>query len=1148
MDAFVAKWSALESKGGKERANLQLFVTDLCSILGVEPPQPSKGDNSSNAYVFERSITETFLDGAKTNRSIDCYKRGCFVLEGKDTGKNAETTGWDKAIRKAHVQASNYVKNLPADESRPPFIIIVDVGVSISLYSEFTRTGGSYVAYPDQQSYKIPVSSLKQPKTIELLRAVWLNPMSLDPSKISARVTRKIAANLGDLAKSLEAKGHAPQEVASFMMRSLFTMFAEDVGLLPERSFTELLVGLRDDLDSAGPLLENLWEVMNKGGYSLSLRKQVLRFNGGMFQDASAIKIDKYELEMLIEAASSDWRHVEPAIFGTLLERALDPTERHKLGAHFTPRSYVERLVVPTVIEPLREEWLDVQAVALSHEQRNKTKDAIATVKAFHHKLTTIKILDPACGSGNFLYVALELMKRLEGEVLEVLEGLKGGQMTSIDADQVAVDPHQFLGIELNPRAARIAEIVLWIGYLQWHFRTTGKTAPPDPVLRDYNNIENRDALITYDAVVERVDENGMSITRWDGKTTKASPITGGPVPDESAQIAQQVYCNPRKAVWPQADYIVGNPPFIGKRNIRAALGDGYVDAIRSTWTEVPESADFVMYWWHIAAEKVCAGQVKRFGFISTNSIKQLFNRRVVQAHLEAKKPLSLVFVIPDHPWVDSADGADVRIAMTTGAAGDSLGRLMLVREEINTDGEEIAVNFQEEYRGKLFAELRGGVNLTSALSLKANLEISNIGVIPLGAGFILNESEAQSLTAGMSPELAAHLIRPYRNGRDLTSGPRGVYAIDTYGYTESQLRIDAPQVWQWLYDRVKPERDQNPRRGRRENWWRYGEDHPRARNAIHGLPRYIVTVMTAKHRTFQFLDASLLPDQKLVVFGLDDALLLGVLSSRVHMTWALASGSNLGVGNDPVYVKTRCFETFPFPDASVQHQTQIRDLAERIDAHRKRQQVQFPELTLTGMYNVLEILRSGDPLSAKDKITHEQGLISVLKALHDELDRAVFTAYGWSDLADKLVGLQGATTPLPDKSEAHAEAEEETLQRLLDLNRKRADEEAKGQIKWLRPEYQTQGHSSHQMAAELGTEVLDIAIAKQNKLSWPSSRLEQVEAIRVAIGSRSLMPDEISSQFKTPSKAKQTIIEILNAWQSLGVVSNEGGSYRLLA
>lgn len=375
----------------------------------------------------------------------------------------------------------------------------------------------------------------------------------------------------------------------------------------------------------------------------------MLKFNGGLFAEAHAIPLNRDQIALLLKASEADWRYVEPAIFGTLLERALDPRERHKLGAHYTPRAYVERLVFPTVIEPLRAEWQEVQAAALTYESLKKHKDAVAEVRAFHHHLCTVRVLDPACGSGNFLYVTLEHMKRLEGEVLNLLHDL-GESQGLLELQGVTVDPHQFLGLEINPRAARIAEIVLWIGYLQWHFRTFGAVNPPEPVLRDFKNIESRDALLSYDSVELLRDNTGKPMTRWDGLTTKTSPITGEQVPDESAQVEQYVYRNPRKAVWPQADYIVGNPPFIGNKRMRTALGDGYVDAVRGAWPDVTESADFVMYWWHISAALVRAKKATRFGFITTNSIKQAFNRRVLQIHLEAKDALFLTFAIPDHP------------------------------------------------------------------------------------------------------------------------------------------------------------------------------------------------------------------------------------------------------------------------------------------------------------------------------------------------------------------------------------------------------------------------------------------------------------------------------------------------------------------
>lgn len=284
-------------------------------------------------------------------------------------------------------------------------------------------------------------------------------------------------------------------------------------------------------------------------------------------------------------------RNVEPAIFGTLLERALDPVERHKLGAHYTPRAYVERLVLPTVIEPLCAQWDDIHAAAVQLEEDGETNEAAKLVRDFYHQLTHTRILDPACGSGNFLYVTMELMKRLEGEVVALLQRL--GETAPL----TGVDPGQFLGIEINPRARNIADLVLWIGYIQWHLRSRGIENFGEPILQKLSNIQCRDAVLEYDKKVARQDpETGKVLTIWDGRTTKPHPVTGKEVPDETARIPLYDYMNPRKATWPEADYIVGNPPFIGTGRMRATLGDGYVTALRSTYKELPKSCDYVMY------------------------------------------------------------------------------------------------------------------------------------------------------------------------------------------------------------------------------------------------------------------------------------------------------------------------------------------------------------------------------------------------------------------------------------------------------------------------------------------------------------------------------------------------------------------------
>src|SRR5690606_13039101 len=293
---------------------------------------------------------------------------------------------------------------------------------------------------------------------------------------------------------------------------------------------------------------------------------------------------------------------------------------------------------------------------------------------------------------------------------------------------------------------------------------------------------------------------------------------------------------NPKQAEWPKADYIVGNPPFIGASTMRRALGDGYVDAVRRTWPEVPESEDFVMYWWHIAAETVRAGQAARFGFITTNSIRQTFNRRVIQTQLEAKKnPLALTFAIPDHPWVDAGDGAAVRIAMTVGSGESGEGRLLQVRDEYRNERnqDDISVQLQER-RGVLFSHLEHGVDVSGSEQLKANAGISNRGVCLFGSGIIVSQDEACLLGLGQVPGLDRH-IRHYRNGKDLTQISRNAMVIDLFGLTADETRQSFPEVYQWLLEKVKPERDQNKRDSRRLNWWLFGETNPKLRHQLAG-------------------------------------------------------------------------------------------------------------------------------------------------------------------------------------------------------------------------------------------------------------------------------------------------------------------------
>lgn len=769
IEAFIERW---RRSGGAERANYQMFLTELTELLGVERPAPAEESNRQNDYVFERSVAFKHPDGSQTTGFIDLYKRDGFVLEAKQSGKRTArpdagqlallpedagqvkagtatrgTRRWDTALLAARRQAEDYAKALPKEHGWPPFLVVVDVGHCIELYADFVRQGKNYAQFPDRRGYRIMLDDLRDEAVRERLRLVWTDPMSLDPARKSAVVTRDIAERLAKVARAVEKRGHAPGKVAEFLMRCLFTMFAEDVELLPSGAFTKLLNGMKDTPDKFKFALEDLWKAMNKGGFAGVIQEVVKRFNGGLFAHPEAIALEPDEIHELWVAARQDWQDVEPAIFGTLLERALDTRERHKLGAHYTPRAYVERLVVPTIVEPLTSDWKIAQAEAEQLMREGKPEEARKSVKAFHEALCHTRVLDPACGTGNFLYVSMELMKRLEGEVLEYLADL-GEEQYLLELSGHTVDPHQFLGLEINPRAVQIADLVIWIGFLKWQIRTGGQSAIEEPVLRAFKNIREQDAVLACDKRELVRDEAGKPVTRWDGVTTKKHPVTGEDVPDETARIELYTYSNPKPATWPKADFIVGNPPFLGGKDIRADLGDGYAEAIWAARPHVPGGADFVMHFWDHAAELVRTGKTRRFGLITTNSVTQTFSRRVIEHHMNAKEPLSLVFAIPDHPWMKSADKAAVRIAMTVGVPGPAQGLLLTSVEESNLDTDQPQVELNESW-GVIWSNLKLGADLAAVTPLIAGEGLSSPGVKLHGAGFIVTPEQAKALGLG---------------------------------------------------------------------------------------------------------------------------------------------------------------------------------------------------------------------------------------------------------------------------------------------------------------------------------------------------------------------------------------------------------------
>ena len=727
--------------------------------------------------------------------------------------------------------------------------------------------------------------------------------------------------------------------------------------------------------------------------------------------------------------------------------------------------------------------------------------------------------------------------------------------------------------------------------------------------MRAFKNIQCRDAVLEYDGEPQpALDDAGKAKTVWDRKSTRTDMVTGRDVPDETKRVPLLTYTNPRPAQWPPADFIVGNPPFIGTARMREDLGDGYAETLRATYPAVPESADFVLYWWHKAAELTRTGKARRFGLITTNSLTQTFARRVVQAQISATPPLSLLFAIPDHPWVDTAEGAAVRIAMTVGAAGEHFGELLEVTDEEPQPDGSAKITFDTKL-GKVSADLTTGADVTATVELKSNERLTYRGVQLIGSGFIVTPDDAKGLGLGKICGLENH-IRPYRNGRDINNVPRGVMVIDLFGLTEKEVREKFPAVFQHVLTTVKPERDTNNRASYREKWWIHGEPRNDLRPALVGLRRYVATVETSKHRFFQFLDAEVLPDNKLVVITLDDALFLGVLSSRVHVVYSIAAGGWIGYGNDPVYVKTDCFDPFPFPLCGEKEKTRIRELAEALDAHRKRAQDQHG-LTLTGLYNVLEKLRAAEVgritpcapsagsslagagedgrrpgeghreklnlpgesvrpvqplLTAKEKEIHDLGLVSVLKQLHDDLDAAVFAAYGWSDLwkhheAAQTGSIYDFKTDTVSELDAtpeqlntavatfEQELDAEILRRLVALNATRAAEEKRGIIHYLRPDYQAKnqkrGGSQKEMVlpeGETKPRARKSAIVSR-KSAWPKKMAERVQVVEAALHRHgTATPAELAAQF---SRAKPAdVAEILETLVTMGRARQQSGKF----
>ena len=1050
---LAERWSSARPA---ELANAQSYLSELADALGVERPRPA-----GSGFEYNFPISVVGRDGKETKNFIDLFRQGHFLLEAKHTAGAGSN---EASMRRAFGQALSYTAHVPGGP--PPFLMVLDVARSLLVWDRWSGTYGGF-----QLARWIDLRSLAdRPEDIEFLRAAWEDPGSLDPRRRAAAVTRDVAERLARLSAALEDRGNDAERVARFLIRCVFTMFAEDVGLLRGEPFKEAIERFSGEPEEFAAAMRDLWRAMDVGGrFGM---ERLLRFNGHFFREQEVLPLSREDLALLRDAAGRDWSDVEPTIFGTLLTRALDPVERHRLGAEYTPREYVERVVRQAVEVPIRDRWAPVLAEVLQLRESGKRKDretAVSRLRDFHGWLRGLRFLDPACGSGNFLYVTLHTVKRIELEVIREIAELTGNPELGLDE----VGPRQFHGIEIKPWAREIAELTLWIGYHQFWKEHHRGVNPPEPVLEDTGTLEQRDAVLAWDQIREVPEKS-----RPDPTPRIVHPVTGKLVPDPEARLPYFDYVNARQAEWPKADFIVGNPPYMGHARQRESFGDGYVAALRTAYPDVPGTADYVMHWWHRAAAEVAADRAVRAGLITTNTITQVQNRVLIsQAEEEGAR---VIWTVRDHPWTDERGSADVRVTMTVIAAES--GQAVLVKVD------DTAAVLSEHVVPKLNSDLsiHADVSSSAAVQLLSNVGLASRGFTLFGGGFILSRPEAEHLINLDASHRG--VVRPYMHGRDLTARSRDLFVID-FGPSKEEDVKQYPVLYDIVRTRVKIERDANRRETLRKYWWRFGDLRHDLRAATRHLSRYVVTAETAKHRYFAFLDANVAPDNRLVCVAISDAIALGVLSSSIHITWA--AGIDAKLEDRSVYAKRECFDSFPFPDPPNHIRDRIGLLAETLDQHRKDALARDERVTMTGMYNVVEKLRENTPLTPKERTIHEIAACGVLRDLHDTLDALVAEAYGW---------------PWPMEKE-------EILERLVALHDERVEEEKRGHVRWLRPDYQIPryGRPEDQSAPpELAlSEVEKVDAPAETTRPWPPTAVEQLTALQTYVATTPATPAE---------------------------------------
>jgi hypothetical protein len=897
---FAAKWKANTTK---EIAGSKEHFIDLCRMLGY--PTPTELDPTGDYYAFEKALTKAGGGGG----FADVWRKGYFAWEYK---------GPNKDLVAAYQQLLQYHDAL----ENPPLLVVSDMD-RIEVHTKFTNAVSTVHTFTLDDLEKDP----KEP--LRILRAVFGNPQELKPGVTREELTAKAAGNFASLAQSIQSRGHEPQATAHFLNKLLFSLFAEDAGLLPNRLLTRLMESTQKDPAAFASGLAKLFELMTESGGLYGVER-IEWFNGGLFDGSDVIELTAAELKILRDVSYLDWSQVEPAIFGTLFERGLDPAKRSQLGAHYTDRASIERLVQPVVIGPLRREFAAMQAKVL---EIGPQRPVIATTpfekhprkqfEAFLDRLRSVTVLDPACGSGNFLYIALQQLKDLEREAI-----IWASQTLRTPMQFPAIGPEAVKGIEINPYAAEIARVVIWIGEIQWMLNN-GFAYRRNPILRPLDAIEQRDALLDWTD------------------------------PD-----------HPVEAEWPDATFIVGNPPFIGGGRVRSVLGADYVrNLFRVFGDRLPNFSDFVAYWHEKARAMIAASRVEKVGLLATQGIRGGVNRRVLE---RIKETGEIYMAWSDEPWV--LDGAAVNVSFIA-----------------YDDGSEPVKFLNGQLVTSINANLTAGVDLTFARRLPENNDICFMGP-SAKAPFDIDASVAVPMLAAprnVNGRPNSDVVRPVASAIDLVQRPRGKYTIDFGTMAEDEAsKYELP--FEYVKEHVLPVR-LTRRDDYRGQWWQYARPRPELRAAIAGLRRYIATPGISKHRIFVWMPADVLCNQGCLVFGRDDDYTFGILHSRLHEVWALRMGTQLE--SRPRYTPTTTFQTFPFPMASGASYEAIAESARK-----------------------LHLLREGwlNPEGAPDEELERRTLTNLynerpswLRRAHEQLDSAVLRAYGWGEDLEESVVLE---------------------------------------------------------------------------------------------------------------------------------------------